>query len=103
MTNTECSKTLEEKAGEMGTRVAESLESAADSVRAVANDTTAKINDLANQTGKKLDSTACRVRTIANVKMLGGLRSKVNQNPLRSLMVATAIGVVAGFSWRAAR
>jgi ElaB/YqjD/DUF883 family membrane-anchored ribosome-binding protein len=103
MTNAECRKSMDEKADDVRARVAESLESAADSVRAVANESARAINDLASQAGKKLDSTATCARTFARGDMLGGLRKKVNMCPLKSLAVATAVGLIAGVALRRSR
>ena len=69
------------------------IETAADTVRSAASDSVHAINDLANQAGKKL----------AGANLFRGLRRKVNRNPLQSLAVAAAIGLVAGagVSWKA--
>jgi len=96
-------KEMEEKARSAGAAVADSLEAAADTVRSAADDSVHKINDLANQAGKKLDSTATCVRSFAGINLFGGLRKKVNRNPLQSLAVAAAVGLVAGVSWKASR
>ena len=93
-------KSFEDKAESVRSRTAESLESAADSVRAAGNESADAIGDLANQAGKKLDSTALYVREFP-ADLLCDLRHKVRRNPVGSLALATAIGVVAGFSWRA--
>lgn len=82
--------------------VADKLEAAADTVRSAADDSVHKINDLANQAGKKLDCSAKRVRSMPG-NLFGGLRRKVNRSPLQSLAVAAAIGLVAGVSWKAIR
>ncbi len=104
MTNIESKKKeLEDKARGARTAVADSLEAAADTVRSAADDSVHAINDLANQAGKKLDSTATRVRALGNGRMFGGLRRKVNRSPLQSLAVAAAVGVLAGVSWKATR
>jgi len=104
MTNIEAKKKeLEEKARDARTAVADSLESAADTVRSAADDSVHAISDLANQAGKKLDCTAKRVRSWPRGNPFGGLRRKVNRNPLQSLALAAAIGLVAGVSWKATR
>jgi len=82
---------FEDKADDVRKRAAESLESAADSVRAAAADA-----------GKKLHSTAAFVRPGAKRERLVGLRNSVRRNPMRSLALATAVGIVAGFTCRAA-
>jgi ElaB/YqjD/DUF883 family membrane-anchored ribosome-binding protein len=104
MTNIDSKKReMEEKARDARTAVAESLEAAADTVRSAADDSAHKINDLASQAGKKLDSTATCVRSWAGGNLFRGLRRKVNRNPIQSLAVAAAIGLVAGVSWKATR
>jgi ElaB/YqjD/DUF883 family membrane-anchored ribosome-binding protein len=72
--------------------VADTLEAAADAVRSAADDGVHTINDLANAASGKL-----------NRDMFHGLRKKVNRNPLRSLAVAAAVGLVAGVSLKATR
>lgn len=110
MTNTETTKTMEEKARDARDTVADTLESAADTVRSAADtvrsaadDGVHRINDLANQAGKKLDSTASCVRGWAGSNWFGGLRKKVNRNPIRCLAVAAAVGLIAGVSWKTSR
>ncbi len=82
-------KSLEDKADDVRKRAAESLDSAADSVRAAAADA-----------GKKLHSTAAFVRPCAGRERLVGLRNSIRRNPMKSLALATAVGVVAGFTCR---
>ena len=94
---------MSDKVEGVRSRVAESLESAADSVRAAADESATAINDLANQAGKKLDSSAKCVRTWGGGRMVGSLRKKVNRKPLQSLAVALGVGLVAGAVWRSTR
>ncbi len=89
-------KSLEDKADCVRKRAAESLESAADSVRAGAG----AINDLADNAGKKLNSTAAFVRPGADGEKLSGLRNSIRRNPMRSLALAAACGIVAGVTYR---
>jgi ElaB/YqjD/DUF883 family membrane-anchored ribosome-binding protein len=104
MTNIESKKkSLEEQDQGVRATVADTLESAADSVRSAANDSIHKINDLANDAEMKLDSTASCVRTWAGGKLVGNLRSKIHRNPVGSLAVAAAIGLLAGVSWKTSR
>jgi ElaB/YqjD/DUF883 family membrane-anchored ribosome-binding protein len=93
---------MEEKARGARDAVADKLEAAADTVRSAADDSVHKINDLANQAGKKLDCGAKRVRSMPG-NLFVDLRRKVNRRPLQSLAVAAAIGLVAGVSWKATR
>ena len=72
-------KSIGTKTDEVRTRTAESLESAAES----------------------LDSTATRIRPGSGSRVLGGVRSSVRRNPMGSLALATAFGLVAGFTCRA--
>ena len=83
-----------------GEKTSDSLESAADSVRAVGTEGADAITGLANDAAKKLDTTATYVREISQTDMLAGLRSQVRKTPVRSLAVAAAVGLVAGFSYR---
>ena len=89
-------------------RAAESLESAADSVRSAGDQAAdsvrtaghqgaAAINGLANDAGERLDSTANSVRTF---DMFGEVKRAVRHKPFESLALATAVGLVAGFSLR---
>ena len=84
-------QSIEDKAEDLRKRTAEKLESAADT-----------INNIAHDASAKLDSTAAFIRT-PKQKILMGFRSSVRRNPVTSLALATAIGVVAGFSCRASR
>jgi len=104
MTNIDSKKKeMEEKARSATAAVADSLEEAAATIRSAADDSVHKINDLASQAGKKLDSTASCVRSWDGGNLFGGLRRQVNRKPLESLAVAVAIGLVAGVSWKASR
>lgn len=94
-------KSCEDKANGVGERAAKSLESAADAVRAAGDESADAISGLANEAGEKLDSTAICVRAFAGGDLLGDLRHKVRRNPVGSLALAAAIGIVAGISWRA--
>jgi ElaB/YqjD/DUF883 family membrane-anchored ribosome-binding protein len=81
-------------------RTAETLESAADSVRAAGHEGADALKNFATDAGGRLDSTADYVRTFAGGDVLGNLRHKVRGNPVGSLAVASAIGLVAGICWR---
>lgn len=81
-------------------RTVESLESAADSVRAAGDRGAGAISDLANGTGEKLDSTATYVRTF---DVFHGMKCAVRRNPVACLALATAVGLIAGFSLRRSR
>jgi ElaB/YqjD/DUF883 family membrane-anchored ribosome-binding protein len=84
-------------------RTAESLESAADSVRIAGDEGAAAVSHLANGTGEKLDSTAIYVRSFAGRDTFTSLSRAVRRNPVGSLALATAIGLVAGFAYRHGR
>jgi ElaB/YqjD/DUF883 family membrane-anchored ribosome-binding protein len=104
MTNIDSKKReMEEKVRNTRDAVADSLETAAETIRSAADDSVHKINDLADQAGKKLDCGAKRVRSWPGGNLFGGLRRKVNRSPLQSLAVAAAIGLVAGVSWKTTR
>jgi ElaB/YqjD/DUF883 family membrane-anchored ribosome-binding protein len=94
---------LQEKADCIRTKVADKLESAAHSIRASADEGASTLHDMADRAGKKLDGGAANVRNFARRKTIGGFRSRVRANPLRSIALATALGLIAGISWRAAR
>jgi ElaB/YqjD/DUF883 family membrane-anchored ribosome-binding protein len=96
-------KSFEDKADGIRERTAESLESAADSVRAAGDNSADAISGLANHAGKKLDSTATYVRAFAGGHLLSDLRDNVRRNPVGSLTVATAVGLLAGFACRGSR
>jgi hypothetical protein len=81
-------------------RTAESLESAADSVRAAGEEGATTIGNLANDAGEKLDYSAGYVRSFAQGDVLAGVRNTVRINPVGSLAVAAAVGLVAGISFR---
>jgi ElaB/YqjD/DUF883 family membrane-anchored ribosome-binding protein len=99
-------KSFQDKADDVRKRTADTLESAADSIRAAGNESADTIHDIANGAGKKLDSTAGFVRTacvkapFGSGKILGSVRHSVRRNPVGSLAIAAAVGVVAGFSCR---
>jgi hypothetical protein len=93
-------KSFDNKTDNIRRRTAESLESAADSVRFAGNESAGVIGDLANEAGKKLDSTATYVRTFAGGDALAGLRNSIRRNPMGSLALASAVGVLAGLTCR---
>lgn len=95
-------QSIEDRADDLRNRTAERLESAAETVRTAGHQSAETISDLADNAGKKLDSTAAFVRT-PRKKLLLGFRTSVRRNPMTSLALATAVGVVAGFSCRASR
>jgi ElaB/YqjD/DUF883 family membrane-anchored ribosome-binding protein len=79
-------KSFADKADDMRKQTADSFSSAAESVRTAGKDA-----------GRKLDSAASCIR---DFEMLGGLREQIRQNPVRSIAVATALGLVAGIAVR---
>ena len=97
-------QSIEDKAEDLRKRTASKLESAADTVRTAAHQSADTITGIADDAGKKLDSTAAFIRkTCFQETMLGGFRKSVRRNPMTSLAVATAVGLVAGFTCRATR
>ena len=97
-------KAFEEKADNLRKSAADSLAAAAESVRTAGNDSAGTIHNIADEAGRKLDSAATFARTTCvKAKILSGLRNSVVRNPMSSLAVATALGVVAGFSCRSSR
>lgn len=97
-------RAIGEKADHIRQRTADSLESAADTVRDAGNHSAEAIAGFTGEAGRRLDSTAAMVRNTCTVrnKMFGGMLNVVRRNPVRSIAVATAVGLVAGYSCRAA-
>jgi ElaB/YqjD/DUF883 family membrane-anchored ribosome-binding protein len=77
-------------------RAAGSLESAADSIRSVGDQSSAAISDFAEEAGDKLDLTASRVRKFGNGFRFNNI---VTKYPVASVAVAAAAGLIAGFSF----
>jgi len=101
MNVTENIKSMGAKAHDIRTRAADSLESAADSVRAAGTGSAGAISGLAHGAGRKLETTASFVRpTCAKTSFFGGFRNRIRRHPLRSLALATALGLVAGITCR---
>ena len=78
----------------------ESLESAADSVRAAGDLGAAAIGDLAEEAGSKLDSAAAYVRDFDQAGLFTAVKHTVRRYPMGSLALAAAVGLAAGFSFR---
>ena len=58
------------------------------------------IKQFANTTAEKLESTAAYVRDVDFSSMMKDVTEVVRRNPTPSLIVAIAIGFLAGSSWR---
>ena len=96
-------KAIGEKAEEIRDRAAHSLENAADSIRNAGSQSADAITGITGGAGRKLDSTAAMVRNpCLRSRAMSGFRGAVRRNPMRFLAVAVGIGLVAGFSCRAA-
>ena|SRR3569623_1999920 len=96
-------KAISEKAEEIRDRAAHSLENAADSIRTAGSHSADTITGLTGQAGRKLDSTAAMVRNpCLRSRAMTGVRGAIRRNPMLSLGVAAMVGLVAGFSCRAA-
>lgn len=96
-------KAISEKAEEIRDRAAHSLESAADSIRSAGSQSADAITGLTGGAGRKLDSTAAMVRNpCLRSRAMSGFRGTIRRNPMLSLGLAAVIGLVAGFSCRAA-
>jgi len=94
-------RSLGSKTQEIRERAADSLESAAESVRTAGKGSAGVIHGLTNTASKKLNSTAAVVRGLClREKMMGSLRGTVRRNPMRSVAFAITLGLVAGFTWR---
>jgi hypothetical protein len=78
---------------------AETLESAAGSVRHAGHESAAAIASLADDAGERLDSTAKYVRTFEGGDTFANFRRAIRLHPVGSLAMATAAGVVAGICW----
>lgn len=91
---------IDEKANDIRERTAESFESAADSVRSAGTHGASMISDLADRAGEKLDSTATYVRGLDGDDLVTTLRRTVRRHPVGSMVLAIAVGVVAGASYR---
>lgn len=89
-------ETMGEKVENIRTRTAETLESAADTMR----ETAATINSAAKQTGRKLDTSASFVRSCTTGKMFTPLSNAIRKKPFQSLAIATALGLICGFTCR---
>jgi ElaB/YqjD/DUF883 family membrane-anchored ribosome-binding protein len=97
-------KAISEKAEEIRDHAAHSLENAADTIRSAGSQSADAITGLTGGAGRKLDSTAAMVRNpCLRSRAMMGFRGAIRRNPMLSLGVAAAIGVVAGVSCRAAR
>ena len=87
--------------------LADSLESAADTVRSAADSSVHAINDLANQAGKKLDGSRVCFPILEWQQDVRGLRRKVNRKPSstesRCSRRRWAEKPGAGISWKATR
>jgi ElaB/YqjD/DUF883 family membrane-anchored ribosome-binding protein len=91
---------LDDKANDVRARAADSLKSAAESVRAAGTQSADTIIDMASRAGQKLDSAATVVRPYAGEGMVSRWMNSVRQNPVSSLAIAAAVGAVAGFACR---
>ena len=94
-------KSFENKAHDIRDRAADSLESAAETIRSTGKESAGAISDFTDSASKKLDSTAKVVRGICiREKLMGTLRGGVRRNPMGSLALGLALGLVAGFTLR---
>ena len=90
-----------EDGSDLRRRAAESLESAADSIRHAADGSADTITDFADAAGEKLDASACYVRHFAGGDIFSGVKRTVRQRPVESIALATAAGLLTGFLWHA--
>lgn len=84
---------LENKAEQLRNTAADSLADAADSVRRAGAGSAENITELTDGAGRKLDCAATYVRTFGNLE---SLRNRVRKNPVESVSVAMALGLVTG-------
>ncbi len=91
-------ESIGDKVDEIRTRTAEKFESAADTIRDTGSQTASTISGMTKQAGKKLDSSASFVRSCNSGKMLSPLSNAIRKKPFQSLAIATALGVICGFT-----
>src|SRR4051812_15871116 len=102
-------RAMADKADDIRKRTADSLESAADSVRNAGKHGAETIHELTDQAGKKLETTAtivrkaCVRRAFGTDRLFSWFRNSVRRSPVQSIAIATALGLVAGFSLRSSR
>jgi ElaB/YqjD/DUF883 family membrane-anchored ribosome-binding protein len=88
---------LTDKIEEVRQGAADSLESAADTVRAKAEHGLDAIDNMAQGAAQRLDATAKMVRDCSPA---GSLRHFVRENPGAAVCVGVAVGLLAGLSLR---
>jgi ElaB/YqjD/DUF883 family membrane-anchored ribosome-binding protein len=93
-------ESIGDKVDEIRTRTAEKLESAADTIRDTGCQTASTISDVTKEAGKKLDSSASFVRSCTSGKMFSPLSNAIRKKPFQSLAIATALGLICGFTCR---
>jgi len=92
------------KVGEAQVGTAEALESAASTVRTTGRHGSDAIDNLTESAADKLDSTAAYVRSPRVEGTLRTLRQVIRRHRTSSLILGTAIGLLAGtVIWRRAR
>jgi ElaB/YqjD/DUF883 family membrane-anchored ribosome-binding protein len=91
--------TIEETTNGVRQQAAESLERAAESVRSAGDQGAAALSDLTNGAGEKLDSGANLIRNFDGDDLVTELRRAIKRNPVASLALGTAIGLIAGFAF----
>ena len=93
-------ETIGDKVDEIRTRTAEKFESAADTIRDTGSQTASTISEMTKEAGKKLDSSAGFVRSCTGEKIFSPLSSAIRKKPFQSLAIATALGLICGFTCR---
>ena len=96
----ELGRAAAQKLGETQTGTADALHGSAASVRNAGQSSGESIKQFANTTAEKLESTAAYVRDVDFSSMMKDVTEVVRRNPTPSLIVAIAIGFLAGSSWR---
>jgi len=90
-------KAFGEKLHEIRENTADTLESAADSVRSAGTG----ISGFTSTASQKLESTAAFVRkTCVREKIVSSVLDGIRRKPMQSVAVAMVFGLVAGFSCR---
>jgi hypothetical protein len=91
------------KLDEARDETADAIHTAASSVRTTARHSCEVINDLATSAADKMDVTASYIEDHDPRRLFAGCRQFISKYPTRSLVVATAIGFVAGSTLRRIR
>ena len=93
-------ETIQEEMNGFRQHAAESFEDAAESVRSAGDQGAAALSDLTNGAGERLDAGATLIRNFDEDDLIADLRRAIKRNPVGSLALGAAIGLIAGFALR---